>query len=57
VTAGQPVFAGVYLTGDFDGRRRHAAGADVVASIGCLQGMPASASYARASAGPASRGA
>ncbi|MEV6987084.1 hypothetical protein AB0M95_38315 [Sphaerisporangium sp. NPDC051017] len=28
--AGQPVFAGVYLSGDYDGLRRHAAGADVV---------------------------
>ncbi|GGP86429.1 hypothetical protein [Streptosporangium pseudovulgare] len=35
--AGQPVFAGVYLTGDFDGLRWHAAGADVVTSIGYLQ--------------------
>ena len=34
---GQPVFAGVYLTGDFDGLRRHAAGADVVTTIGYVQ--------------------
>ncbi|MEU6782181.1 hypothetical protein ABZ912_23505 [Nonomuraea angiospora] len=34
---GQPVFAGVYLTGDFDGLRWHAIGADVVTSIGYLQ--------------------
>lgn len=34
---GQPVFAGVYLTGDFDGLRLHATGADVVTSIGYLQ--------------------
>ena len=34
---GQPVFAGVYLTGDFDGLRWHAVGADVVTSIGYLQ--------------------
>ncbi|MEV4286242.1 hypothetical protein AB0K40_12145 [Nonomuraea bangladeshensis] len=34
---GQPVFAGVYLTGDFDSLRWHAAGADVVTSIGFLQ--------------------
>ncbi|MGW7684060.1 hypothetical protein ACWGID_25185 [Kribbella sp. NPDC054772] len=33
----QPVFAGVYLSGDFDGLRLHAAGADVVTSIGYLQ--------------------
>ena len=35
--AGQPVFAGVYLTGDFDSLRWHAVGADVVTSIGYLQ--------------------
>ncbi len=35
--AGQPVFAGVYLTGDFDGLRWHAVGADVLTSIGYLQ--------------------
>ncbi|MEU4227722.1 hypothetical protein AB0F17_25820 [Nonomuraea sp. NPDC026600] len=34
---GQPVFAGSYLTGDFDSLRRHAVGADVVTSIGYLQ--------------------
>jgi hypothetical protein len=34
---GQPVFAGVYLTGDFDGLRWHAVGADVVTSIGYAQ--------------------
>ncbi|MEV6968925.1 hypothetical protein AB0M47_27785 [Hamadaea sp. NPDC051192] len=33
----QPVFAGVYLSGDFDGLRWHAAGADVVTSLGYLQ--------------------
>ncbi|MBE3009157.1 hypothetical protein IL992_08110 [Microbispora sp. NEAU-D428] len=35
--AGQPVFAGVYLTGDYVGLRLHSAGADVVTSIGYLQ--------------------
>ncbi|MEU4546833.1 hypothetical protein [Nonomuraea dietziae] len=34
---GQPVFAGVYLTGDYDSLRWHAVGADVVTSIGYLQ--------------------
>ncbi|WP_329000321.1 hypothetical protein OHA18_38545 [Kribbella sp. NBC_00709] len=34
---GQPVFAGVYLSGDFDGLRLHAAGADVATSVGYLQ--------------------
>ncbi|MGW6934156.1 hypothetical protein ACWGE0_29150 [Lentzea sp. NPDC054927] len=33
----QPVFAGVYLSGDFDGLSWHAIGADVVTSIGLLQ--------------------
>jgi hypothetical protein len=31
------VFAGVYLSGDFDALRWHAIGADVVTSIGYLQ--------------------
>jgi hypothetical protein len=35
--AGQPVFAGVYLTGDYDSLRWHAIGADVLTSIGYLQ--------------------
>ncbi|MEV0274248.1 hypothetical protein AB0H43_36220 [Hamadaea sp. NPDC050747] len=34
---GQPVFAGVYLSGSFDGLRWHAVGADVVTSLGYLQ--------------------
>lgn len=34
---GQPVFAGVFLSGDYDGLRWHAAGANVVTSIGYLQ--------------------
>jgi len=34
---GQPVFAGVYLSGDYDALRWHATGADVVTSIGCVQ--------------------
>lgn len=34
---GQPVFAGVYLTGDYDSLLWHAIGADVVTSIGYLQ--------------------
>ncbi|WP_242903319.1 hypothetical protein [Actinomadura terrae] len=34
---GQPVFAGVYLSGDFDGLRWHAAGANVVTSVGYVQ--------------------
>ncbi|MEU8276283.1 hypothetical protein AB0C08_18435 [Microbispora bryophytorum] len=33
----QPVFAGVYLSGDYDSLRWHAAGADIVTSIGYLQ--------------------
>jgi hypothetical protein len=34
---GQPVFAGVYLSGDYDGLRWHAVGADAVTSTGYLQ--------------------
>lgn len=45
--AGQPVFAGVYLTGDYTGLRLHAAGADVVTSIGCLQAIVAIAVWIR----------
>lgn len=33
----QPVFAGSYLTGDYDMLARHASGADVVTSFGYLQ--------------------
>lgn len=33
----QPVFAGAYLTGDFDSLRRHAIGADVVTTAGYVQ--------------------
>ncbi|NUW41185.1 hypothetical protein HT134_13680 [Nonomuraea rhodomycinica] len=45
--AGQPVFAGVYLSGDFDGLSLHAAGANVVTSIGYLQLIVAIAVWAR----------
>jgi hypothetical protein len=45
--AGQPVLAGVYLTGDFDGLRWHAVGADVVSSIGYLQVIAAIAVWVR----------
>ncbi|MFF4381719.1 hypothetical protein [Kitasatospora sp. NPDC001547] len=34
---GQPVFAGVYLSGDYDALGWHAAGADTVTSLGYLQ--------------------
>ncbi|MGI5493321.1 hypothetical protein [Microtetraspora malaysiensis] len=34
---GQPVFAGVYLSGDYDALGWHAAGANAVTSIGYLQ--------------------
>ena len=43
----QPVFAGVYLSGDFDGLRWHAVGADVVSSIGYLQLIAAIAVWVR----------
>ncbi|MEV6833753.1 hypothetical protein AB0N17_04400 [Streptomyces sp. NPDC051133] len=35
--AGQPVFAGLYLSGVYDGLRWHAADADVVTSLGYVQ--------------------
>jgi hypothetical protein len=38
---GQPVFAGVYMSGDYDGLRWHAVGADTVTSIGYLQAIAA----------------
>ncbi|OLT11973.1 hypothetical protein BJF79_04000 [Actinomadura sp. CNU-125] len=44
---GQPVFAGVYLSGDFDGLRMHAAGADVVTYIGYAQLVAAIAVWVR----------
>ncbi|WP_202638027.1 hypothetical protein [Bailinhaonella thermotolerans] len=44
---GQPVFAGVYLTGDFDALRWHATGADVVTSIGYAQLVAAVAVWVR----------
>ncbi|HEY1179933.1 MAG TPA: hypothetical protein VGF17_27570 [Phytomonospora sp.] len=37
VVVGQPVFAGVYLSGDFDGLRLHAIGADVVFYLAMAQ--------------------
>ncbi|MFI7443013.1 hypothetical protein [Nonomuraea indica] len=39
--AGQPVFAGVYLSGDFDSLRWHAVGADVATTLGYLQAIAA----------------
>ncbi|MEJ2853418.1 MULTISPECIES: hypothetical protein [unclassified Saccharothrix] len=45
--AGQPVFAGVYLTGEFDGLRLHALGADVVTSLGYLQLVVATVVWVR----------
>ncbi|TMR35039.1 hypothetical protein ETD85_15180 [Nonomuraea zeae] len=44
---GQPVFAGAYLTGDFDSLRWHAVGADVVTSIGYLQVIVAAVVWIR----------
>ncbi|MEV6929952.1 hypothetical protein AB0M46_36465 [Dactylosporangium sp. NPDC051485] len=45
--AAQPVFAGVYLSGDFDALRWHATGADVVTSIGYVQLIVAAVAWAR----------
>ncbi|GGK69913.1 hypothetical protein Sme01_28210 [Sphaerisporangium melleum] len=44
---GQPVFAGVYLSGSYDGLRLHAAGADTVTSLGYLQLIAAIAVWVR----------
>ena len=43
----QPVFAGVYLTGDFDGLRWHAVGADVASTVGYAQVIVAIVVWAR----------
>ncbi|WP_433256710.1 hypothetical protein ACQPYK_18260 [Streptosporangium sp. CA-135522] len=45
--AGQPVFAGVYLSGDYGGLSLHTAGANVVTSIGYLQAVVAIAIWVR----------
>ncbi|MFF9847342.1 hypothetical protein [Streptomyces litmocidini] len=44
---GQPVFAGVYLSGDFDGLGMHGAGADVVTSLCLVQLVVAIVVWAR----------
>lgn len=44
---GQPVFAGVYLSGDFDGLRLHVVGANVVTSLGYLQLIAAIVTWVR----------
>ncbi|MFF7789815.1 hypothetical protein [Streptomyces sp. NPDC007991] len=44
---GQPVFAGVYLTGEIGGLDWHARGADVVFSLGLLQAVAGAAAWAR----------
>lgn len=44
---GQPVFAGVYLSGNFDGLRWHALGADIVTSLGYLQMIAAAVVWIR----------
>ncbi|MBT2440195.1 hypothetical protein J7E93_08710 [Streptomyces sp. ISL-36] len=44
---GQPVLAGVYLSGDYDGLRWHTVGADVVTSLGYLQVIVAIAVWVR----------
>ncbi|WP_158102459.1 hypothetical protein [Streptomyces africanus] len=44
---GQPVFAGVYLTGEIGGLDWHARGADLVFSLGLLQAAVGAAAWAR----------
>ncbi|MFI7387301.1 hypothetical protein [Streptomyces sp. NPDC049813] len=34
---GQPAFAGVYLSGDYDALRWHELGADITTTVGCVQ--------------------
>ncbi|WP_035738239.1 hypothetical protein [Glycomyces arizonensis] len=45
--AGQPVFAGTYLSGDFDSLRWHTIGADAVTYIGYAQVVAAIAVWVR----------
>ncbi|RVU28021.1 hypothetical protein EOT10_07095 [Streptomyces antnestii] len=47
VAFGQPVFAGVYLSGEIGGLDWHARGADVVFSLGVLQVAVAVAAWVR----------
>ncbi|MFM9372780.1 hypothetical protein [Streptomyces sp. Da 82-17] len=44
---GQPVFAGVYMSGDYDGLRWHTVGADVTSYIGYLQFVVAIVAWVR----------
>ncbi|WP_433243185.1 hypothetical protein [Actinomadura nitritigenes] len=44
---GQPVFAGVFLSGDYDGLRLHEAGANVTTSLGYVQLIAAVAVWVR----------
>ncbi len=44
---GQPVFAGVYLSGEYDGLRLHAVGADILTSLGYLQLIAAAVVWGR----------
>ncbi|QKG23623.1 hypothetical protein [Actinomadura verrucosospora] len=45
--SGQPVFAGVFLSGDYDGLRLHLAGANVTTSLGYVQLIAAIAVWVR----------
>lgn len=44
---GQPVFAGIYLSGNYDGLRLHADGANVVTSLGYVQLIVAAVLWVR----------
>jgi hypothetical protein len=44
---GQPVFAGIYLSGDYEGLRLHADGANVVTSLGYVQLIAAAVLWVR----------
>ena len=47
VIFGQPVFAGVFLSGAYDGLRLHSAGADVTTTLGYVQLVVAIVVWAR----------
>ncbi|MGI5171638.1 hypothetical protein ACQEU3_45565 [Spirillospora sp. CA-253888] len=44
---GQPVFAGMYMSGDYDGLRWHTLGADITTSVGYLQLVVAIVAWVR----------
>jgi hypothetical protein len=47
VILGQPLFAGMYLSGDYDGLASHATGADIVSYISTLQLVVAAVAWVK----------